>query len=83
MTDDTDLFRHCLHGAEEQLHWGTDPRALEQAAQALARIEPGSVLVEQLALRASELRAARRELLRRKSMHPAVRPQERLFAGRM
>lgn len=82
MSDDTDLFRDCLHWAEEQLHWGTDPRALEQAARALARIAPGNVLVEQLALRADELRAARRELVRRNALRPPVRPREGFLARR-
>jgi hypothetical protein len=73
MTDDADRFLDCLHLAEEQLHWGTDPRALEETARGLARIEPGSVLVEQLVQRAAVLRAARRELTRRSPTPPPAR----------
>ncbi len=76
MTYEADRFSECLHGAEDQLHWGTDPRALDQAAQALARFEPGHVLVEQLAQRAAVLRAARRELVRRTTMRPPPPPSK-------
>ncbi len=71
-----DRFRDCLHWAEDRLHWGTDPRALDQAAQALERFESGHVLVEQLAQRAAFLRAARRELVRRTTMRPPLHPPQ-------
>lgn len=75
---DADRFCDHLHEAEDQLHWGTDPRALDQAAEALARFEPGHVLVEQLAQRAAVLRATRRELLHLKHEAP---PHLRAGAG--
>lgn len=83
-TDEADRYRDCLHRAEEQLHWGTDPRSLEQAAEALARIDPANIVVEQLAQRAAILRTARRELVRRSATRPLprVRQQARLLAGR-
>lgn len=85
MTHDADRFSDCLHWAEDQLHWGTDPLELDRAAQALDRLEPGHVLVEQLAQRAEVLRAARRELVRRSTMRPPMRPQQpaNRFAGRV
>lgn len=76
MTEDADRFLECLHRAEEQLHWGTDPAALEETASGLARIEPASVLVAQLVQRAAVLRAARRELTRRSAMSPPARSRE-------
>lgn len=76
MIDDADRFRDCLRWAEEELHWCTDPRVLDRAAEALARIEPGNVLAEHLALRAAELRSARREMVRRTTLLAAFRPRQ-------
>lgn len=82
--DESERFHDCLHGAEEQLHWGTDPESLDQAAAALARIDPGNVVVEQLAQRAAILRAARRALARCRATRPPmrIRQQARLLSGR-
>ncbi len=82
---DADRFCDRLHEAEDQLHWGTDPRALDQAAEALARFEPGHVLVEQPAQRAAVLRATRRELLRLSTRHRPIsaQPPARFSVGPM
>lgn len=58
MSHDTVPFRAILACAEEQLQWGVEPEALEDAARAVSRRLPGSLVADQLMGRAAELRTA-------------------------
>lgn len=62
MSDDFTPFWRLLVAAEEQLDWGTDPLVLENAAHALLRIQPNSIVATQLMVRSASLRVIQSRL---------------------
>ena len=64
MSDNFIPFWRLLVVAEEQLDWGTDPDVLENAAHALFRVQPNSIVASQLMVRSASLRVVQSRLPR-------------------
>jgi hypothetical protein len=71
MSDEPMPLWQILVSAQDQLHWGSEPEALEDTARVLIGVQPGSAVAERLLGRARYLRA--RQVQRAGALECALR----------